>query len=305
MTDFGADAPFAQAMDKLVEHYGVLLSETTVARITQKHARCLYEAQKPDTDWPEQTVSEVVIAEMDGGMVPIVQAGESQPDKRKGKVLSWKEAKLCLAHAQGSRTLSYGGVVQGDVVAAGEQLFACAVAAGFGRHSRVHAVGDGAPWIAAQVEEQFGAKGSYLIDFYPVCEYLNAAAHAIVSQSEVENWMNEQKERLKTQRVHAVIDVLSLNIEAPSTQDTDAPVRRCHRYLSQRLSQLDYQHALDHELPIGSGEIESAHRYIVQQRLKRSGSWWRIDHAEHLLALRLNRANKRWREYWLHDKKAA
>jgi hypothetical protein len=27
--------------------------------------------------------------------------------------------------------------------------------------------------------------------------------------------------------------------------------------------------------PIGSGEIESTHRYIVQQRLKLPGAWWR------------------------------
>ena len=30
VTDFGADVPFAQAMDKLVEHYGVVLAESTI-----------------------------------------------------------------------------------------------------------------------------------------------------------------------------------------------------------------------------------------------------------------------------------
>lgn len=34
--------------------------------------------------------------------------------------------------------------------------------------------------------------------------------------------------------------------------------------------------AIARELPIiGSGEIESAHRYIARQRLKRPGAWWR------------------------------
>jgi hypothetical protein len=32
-------------------------------------------------------------------------------------------------------------------------------------------------------------------------------------------------------------------------------------------------------LPIGSGEIESAHRYVAQQRLKRPGAWWRVEAA--------------------------
>ena len=44
---------------------------------------------------------------------------------------------------------------------------------------KVHAVGDGAPWIVGQVEARFGDQGRYLIDFYHVCEYLAAASEAI------------------------------------------------------------------------------------------------------------------------------
>ncbi len=38
-------------------------------------------------------------------------------------------------------------------------LFDCTVRAGFGQHSRLHAVGDGAEWIANQVEDQFDTNG--------------------------------------------------------------------------------------------------------------------------------------------------
>ena len=68
--------------------------------------------------------------------------------------------------------------------------------------------------------------------------------------------------------------------------------------LCSRSHQLDYQGALACALLIGSGEIESAHRYIVQQRLKRPGAWWTPQNAERMLALRLNRANNRWQHYW-------
>ncbi|WP_295446416.1 hypothetical protein [uncultured Thiodictyon sp.] len=95
--------------------------------------------------------------------------------------------------------------------------------------------------------------------------------------------------------------------EAPEVCDEKAPVRRCHRYLSERKAQLDYRAALAGGLPIGSGEIESAHRYIAQQRLKRPGAWWRIEHAEHMLALRIVRINGDWEAYWrnLKQKPAA
>ena len=75
-------------------------------------------------------------------------------------------------------------------------------------------------------------------------------------------------------------------------------MRTCHRYLRARADQLNYPRALAEGLPIGSGEIESAHRYVAQQRLKRPGAWWRVKHAEHMLALRINQINGDWDAYW-------
>jgi hypothetical protein len=149
------------------------------------------------------------------------------------------------------------------------------------------------------VEEHFGAQGSYLIDFYHVCEYLSAAAKAIVPDAApLEAWMEAQKEALKTGRLDNVLAALAPHIEAQKVDDDQAPVRRCHRYLSTRRTHLNYRDALANDLPIGSGEIESAHRYIAQQRLKRPGAWWRVDHAEYMLALRINRKNGDWAAYW-------
>jgi len=288
-------------MDKLVEHYGVVLGESTIRRITESHAQTIFETVQLNESWPGQTGAETVIAQMDGGMVPIVEPDAAQKDKRKGKQLQWKEAKICLAHAKGSKTLTYGGTLQGDVAQAGRELFHCAKVAGFGSNSRIHAVGDGADWIATQVEEKFGAQGAYLVDFYHVCDYLSAAATAVTNTTQAaEVWLAEQKQRLKAQRASELMQALRSHLEPTSLTDEEAPVRQCHRYLSHRLHQLDYQSALANDLPIGSGEIESAHRYIVQQRLKRPGSWWRAANADHMLALRLNRANNRWGEYWAH-----
>jgi hypothetical protein len=58
------------------------------------------------------------------------------------------------------------------------------------------------------------------------------------------------------------------------------------------------QGALQRGLPIGSGDIESAHRYIIQEWLKLPGAWWSPAHIETMLALRLNRANREWQAYW-------
>jgi len=287
-------------MDKIVEHYGVVVSESTIARITESHAKAIFETSPLGQNWPTQPgISTPIIVETDGGMVPIVETDQTQADKRKGKKLRWSEAKICLAHPQGSKTLAFGGTLQGDVDTAGQCLFDCAVQAGFGTTTSIHGVGDGAHWIADQVEKQFGAQGSYLIDFFHVCDYLSAAGKAIVcDEQKHKTWIDEQKIRLKTDQAAAVIQALKPHLESPAVQDSEAPVRQCHRYLSNRPDQLNYQRAIKRGLPIGSGEIESAHRYVVQQRLKRPGAWWSPHNAEHMLALRLARANQRWHSYW-------
>lgn len=300
IVDFAADQPFAQARNKLVEHYGVEIGESTIQRITFGHAEAMFEAGREGLDFPEEPgSSKPIVVETDGGMVPIVEPSLDAKDKRKGKKLLWREAKLSLAHALGSRTPVYAGSIEGGVETAGRRLLTCAVRAGFGMNSQVHAVGDGAPWIVGQIEEQFGDQGRYLIDFYHVCEYLSAAAVAIASDDAAkEAWIETQKEALKAGRLDATLQAVAGHCEAPEVEDEKAPVRCCHRYLSSRRAQLDYRGALANGLPIGSGEIESAHRYIAQQRLKRPGAWWRVEHAEHMLALRIVRINGDWDAYW-------
>ncbi len=71
-----------------------------------------------------------------------------------------------------------------------------------------------------------------------------------------------------------------------SIPDKDAPVRKCYRYIKNSPTQFDYDKAIEAGLPIGSGEIESAHHYIIQKRLKIAGAWWKKDNANNMLALR-------------------
>ena len=91
---------------------------------------------------------------------------------------------------------------------------------------------------------------------------------------------------------------LAPHVEPAETADSEAPARRCHRYLAARRKHLFYDEALAADLPTGSGEIESAHCYVAQQRLKRPGAWWKQEHAEYMLALRVTRINGDWETYW-------
>ena len=87
-------------------------------------------------------------------------------------------------------------------------------------------------------------------------------------------------------------------MEPEGIKDENAPVRRCIRYMENRLGQFNYKEAILEELPIGSGEIESGNRGVVQKRLKIPGVWWNIDTSEYMLALRCVRINGDWMKYW-------
>jgi Uncharacterised protein family (UPF0236) len=308
VTDLGADLPYAKVMDKLVEHYGLVLGESTIRKLTLVHAQEIHRRSGGFAQGlPEPVAAKglTFIAQIDGTMVPTVRSIQTEAasaDRRKAKTVQWQEAKVSLAHAQGSTQMVYGATLLGDVDTAGRQLRACAKRAGFGKGHRVHGVGDGAPWIAGQVKQRFGSQGSYLLDFYHVCEYLSDAAKAIEPQPLGQQaWLDVHKQKLKDHQPEAVLHALREHLEPAQTDDEQAPIRRCHRYLSQRVHQLDYRGAIDQGLPIGSGEIESAHRYLVQKRLKLPGAWWLAANAEHMLALRVNRANGEWANYWATD----
>ena len=117
-----------------------------------------------------------IVAQIDGGMIPIVEPDASQKDKRKGKSCRGKRRRF---RSRTPREAARRSTAAGSK-AAWRRRGGASSTARFGRASgrirAVHAVGDGAPWIVGQIEELFGEQGSYLIDFYHVCEYLSAAA---------------------------------------------------------------------------------------------------------------------------------
>lgn len=305
ITDFGADVPFGKIPTKLQEHHGICVPVSSAQAITQQHAEQVLHIQLDtlEREIPSTEGTACLIVEMDGSMIPIVTTeatlveGE-KIDHRRTRQIGWQEARLTFARTPEQDSPVFGATL-GTVDDAGEQLVASAIRVGVGQQTYVHGVGDGAPWIADQIAQRFGEPGRYLLDFYHLCEYL-ADASAVCAPENPQAWLEQQKRRLKHNFVAAVLKALRPYLESDTVPDKLAPVRSAYRYIHNRLEQLDYKGAIAAELPIGSGEIESAHRYVIQQRLKRSGSWWSVENAWAMLALRVLRENQDWQSYWLN-----
>jgi len=89
-----------------------------------------------------------------------------------------------------------------------------------------------------------------------------------------------------------VIHELAAKREATHVPDELAPIRAAHRYLTTRQQQLDYPEALRRNLPVGTGMIESAHKQVIQKRLKGSGIAWLRGNADALIKARAQRATE-------------
>ena len=299
LVDFGADHSFDEAVKKVQEHYGVTVASSTTRLDVEKHARVIEQSIDKYVDSQKIIKAEVVIGETDGSMVPIVSQKESEApvtDKRKNKKHEWREARLALARAHGSVSPAYRAAIC-STDEAGEQLASVVKEAGEGEKTKIHCLGDGALWVAEQVEQNFGSKATFTLDFYHVSEYLAAAATCCHPETP-RQWMHEQQALLKSSLAGNVLENLKKHPMEVCTLKDKCLALKCYNYLSKRLAQLDYKAAIDAGLPIGSGEIESGHRSVIQKRLKISGAWWTVDNANSMLALRTLRINGHWRKYW-------
>ena len=168
---------------------------------------------------------------------------------------------------------------------------------GYNDQTKMHCVGDGAFWIREQVERVFGVKGNYLVDFFHLSEYLSAASEKCDTE-EAKKWLKERQKEMKEGRIEEVLEILRKYEQTVDLKEENGPVKKCLRYIENRPGQFKYKEAIAKELPIGSGEIESGNRSVVQKRLKIPGVWWKLETAESMLALRCMRMNGGWERTW-------
>ena len=296
LCDFGMEDSFAKSTQRLKEHYGFEISTSAVAKTTLKHAsKMACECEQNPNALPRQG-KEQIVAEADGSFLRIVQFDKvDETNARKHRRVDYREVRLCAATAKGSDKICYAATFDEVDTVSGWWAHS-AKTAGMGLNTQVHVVCDGAPWIRNQAETAFGEQATVLIDFYHVCDYLSQVNQSLDGLPK--RWLETQKKRLREGRLNVLLKELNNYLEADELSDEEAPVRRALRYLQNRMDALDYKQALDQNLPIGSGLIESGHKHVLQARMKLPGAAWKIDNAEHMVRARALRANKQWNQYW-------
>jgi hypothetical protein len=140
-----------------------------------------------------------------------------------------------------------------------------------------------------------------VLDFIHVCEYVWGAAWSLFREGEAaaEAWVQERLREILRGRSHLVAAGMRRSATLRGlTPKERAGVDKCANYLGKYRAYLHYDEYLAAGLPIATGVIEGACRYLVKDRMELTGARWRLTGAEAVLCLRSLRASGDWEVYW-------
>jgi hypothetical protein len=159
---------------------------------------------------------------------------------------------------------------------------------------------DGARGFWNLYQRYFAKVAVGVLDFYHAAGQLWRAAAAYLDgrTSSARWWFELMRHRLRHERRSSVIKELIWALHQPTLDSCDPHKRKVleqvSRYFQDHIEHIDYQKFEQMALPLGSGMVESACKWLIQQRFKGVGMRWSEDGFNHLLHLRLAWVNDRF-----------
>ncbi len=169
---------------------------------------------------------------------------------------------------------------------------------------RLVLINDGAVWIHNWCKDMY-PDAVHVLDYYHACEHLHEFVGLAFKDTEAgKNWAQEQKDKLLESKTAEVIGAITA-IKCPTKQAKENQTNLLNYYKDNFL-RMDYSRYRKIGCGIiGSGAIESAHKAIIQKRLKQSGQRWSCKGAQNVLNLRVINGSGRWNKVIRNIKLAA
>lgn len=286
-------------INRLCVHYGKLLEEEEV------------EINELKSDIEDRTAilvenleeEEVVYAMFDGCMLP------TRPHHVDGEDIgSWKEMKLGRIFREKDH-LDLGD--KPNIIR--ESIYV----SHFGNHKdftaklevvvdklehlneRLVFINDGATWIANFIKTYY-PNATDILDFYHASEYLHEFSKVLFSKKtqneERLKWIDKQVIRLLNDKVEKVIEEIEqINPKDLSGKTKTLAQQKIIKYYTKNQNRMLYKTYRNRGLLIGSGPIESAHRFVLQKRMKQSGQKWTKKGGQAIANLRVCNLNNQWK----------
>ena len=239
----------------------------------------------------------------DGVMVPC------RPDAGapRGKI-RWREVKVGVLARIGQHRTRTGQVVTrltqrrlvavlGDIEALKPRLWLEALRQGIRNAPQVVWLSEGGRGLWRLFDACFAGTAMGILAFYHAAQNLwkSAAAWLDGRTTQARRWCTWARHRLRYGHPDGVLGDLAEALDVEGLPDTARDtLRTVSAYLERHRAHIDS--AIDKELglPLGSGMVESACKWLIQQRFKGVGMRWSEDGFNHLVHLRLAWVNGRF-----------
>jgi hypothetical protein len=170
-------------------------------------------------------------------------------------------------------------------------VLSVAVAAGYGKYEKTVIIADGAAWIRNICDELFPDAMQILDLFhlkeniYSFAKYVEADTAKMVAFAET-----------VIDKIENHYDIDGAINSIPVFENHPQNVPNLRTYFENNRNRMDYPLFKALGFFVGSGAMESTHKTIVQQRLKRAGMRWDSWNAQALLILRAKDESNHWEE---------
>lgn len=286
--DFAVNDVFGEGAERWRMHYPFTISDNLLRRVAERVGRVAEQADQVALQrelLPRDERAPVLVVENDGGHLPMRGA---EP---------WKEAKVGVIRTATVNTET--NVVSVDkekpryvAVLGNQDEFAAAMRAALQAEGGITGrfiawLGDGAPgnWSLADL---LCPGCVQILDWHHAVEHGMTLGRALLSEDE--SVMGLWKARLET-LLHsgnndALISELMACLDENTPTDAIGALDDLVRYYRANSTRMDYAKYRSVGLPIGSGTVESAHRHVLQVRMKRAGQHWSQMRARRMVRLR-------------------
>jgi hypothetical protein len=255
----------------------------------------------------EETVAALPLAiGADGVMVPF----RSMPHTPNGKT-KWQEIKVGVLARLGQRQTQAGEdrpqllhrrvvAVLGTIDAFIPRLKLEAQRQGLETATQVVWLSDGGRGFWRVYQSCFAHCAVAVLDFYHAAGQLWRATTALFDDprsAQAKAWFHRWRHQLRHGQHYRVLMALTKLINTDVlTGKSLATLLQVQAYFQRHHRHIHYQRFERLQFPLGSGMVESACKWLIQQRFKGVGMRWSEPGFNHLLALRVAWANQRFDE---------
>jgi len=266
----------------------VKVNPSQIYRVTDSVSESLQdEDHKRERTLQPLSKEDVLYVEIDGSMIQTRKNEEPWKEVKSGRLFRGSDCLNPNSESSYLQDSQYAGHF-GKSVDFCEKLGGVIDAYG-DLKDRLVFINDGAAWIREWIADRYPLAVS-ILDFYHGMEYLYEFAEKVFpDKAEKDKWCEQQKDLLLAWDVDTVLDHISL---IGIKDEEKKKLITYYRNNKERMKYKQYRN-IGYGI-IGSGAIESAHRTVIQKRMKQAGQRWSYKGAKNMLRLRIISMNKQW-----------